>query len=267
MMKSSMPKWFIILIFGATPLVFVSCKEKPQKNNEANEPDEVSRSINEVTDMYARQIEGEGDLQSDNDTLTRAIEAARQAEMSSTGQKAANHMVLRHWLTLMRDQNLAQVEHQALIQEGSFYEKVTTAEEIDALSQKIHKYLEYNQEVQQKTKTGWMLQLKELAEADGQDSKHVAKSLGEISSSFNLIKAQLLIIRQKDDEMCHAILNQHKVLKQAIGSWKWDKEKAIPVFDSPETQEEFNLTDQAIRKAIKEQNEAQAKVLAIQQGG
>ncbi|MFK7912174.1 MAG: hypothetical protein AB8F34_16475 [Akkermansiaceae bacterium] len=265
MMESRMPKCFRFLIITAMPVAFISCEKKSSSSEGAKKTDEVGKAINEVTDMYARQFEGEADLESDNDTLNRAIEVARKAEQSSTGQKAANHMVLRHWLTLMRDHNLEQAENTGLVQAATDYEKTNNIEDIDASSKKIHEAIKFNNRVIQKTKTAWMTQLRELAGAEGMDNKMVTKAVSDISNSFSSIKPDLFIVRQKDHEIYEEILKQHTILKNAFGKWKWDSEKSEPVFDEEATQKAFEQTHKAIGKAIDEQDAAQARILAIQQ--
>ena len=84
-----------------------------------------------------------------------------------------------------------------------------------------------------------------------------------LNMGFGKLKPQLLVIRKTDDDLCSAVLEQHRVLKKYWGKWQWDADQGVPTFEEDAAIDAYNAAAQKIQDAAAAQAAAQKKVIEI----
>ncbi len=263
-MKHSLLLSIPTIIFSL--LVSTSCKDTKsikQKEQEKNAIEDLQKAAEEMNRQQAKELESTGGISNNPSVMNSTIEATRKLEAASTGDEAKGAKVMRVFMEGLQ-QDMAKLSSlQQGLEQATNYATIKTPEDIDEQSVKVKNYQEANAELTAKIKSGWIAQLRINLEKEGLKESYINEFIRGAQSSIGANKADLLLVRQMDDQLCDAIFKQHAILKKHLGKWQWNATAGALDFEDNIALENYNQQAIRIQKIAEKQTAAQKRLLKV----
>ena len=225
--------------------------------------EDFEREVKAAKAQQAKQLERNGGIRSDPASVDRIIDATKKLEEASTGDEAKAAKVMRLFMEdLSKDMAVLGAAQEALIK-STDYSSAKTPQDIDNLSKKARAYQKKNADVTAKIKSGWIQKIRENLEKEGVNEQFINNFIVGVKRGLNQKNSTLLIIRQTDDEICVAVLEQHAILKKYLNKWQWNATSETPDFEDDTALELYNAQAAKIQEISARQLEAQKKLLNV----
>jgi hypothetical protein len=258
-MKSLRPLAAICAIF-----LLSGCKD-PQKEKSQRDASEALDAASVSIKEQLREDLDNGGLSVDEEfDPSEMMDALDKLEGASDGQDKIAAGLAKYFITRFAEISAKLTNVSGDLNAGLDFSGVETAEDLDELSRRVMIYKRMNQEVKAEISEGVITDLKAEADKRGLEGKVRRNFFASVEGRFKRQLPVLHTIRDCDDELCEAILSQHKLLKKHLGEWEWSAEAEILEFASDEALEDFNALATKVQEVAAEQLAAQRILVEMQ---